>query len=113
MPAQGRFDVSIDSLAFLSLYVYSPCMEGTLAIAEPEQAVAPPKKKRVHKRTRPIPWFSPEDGASEQLMDMRHVMNNDPVWDKTQGQKRRRILLDKSPLQFEKFLAELEKAFAE
>lgn len=51
----------------------------------------------------------PDDGASDQLLNMRHVFLNPAVYDKTHAQKSMRKLYNKRPEQFNSQLAALER----
>ncbi len=51
----------------------------------------------------------PDDGASQQLQDMRHVYLNAKRFDKTEGQANQRKFKDKHARQFQEVFARLEK----
>lgn len=71
-------------------------------------------KKELKARQEELNPFEPvpDDGAAQDLQDMRHVCLNDKRWDQTQGQKNQRAYLEKHAPQFHKAKAELEKEHA-
>jgi hypothetical protein len=65
---------------------------------------------RRHRHSKAKSFIAPEDdGAPQQLQDMRHVYLNPGQFDKTQGQVTARQLLKKDPRGFMVQLAALEK----
>lgn len=63
------------------------------------------------KKNRPLPEYVtlPDDGASPQLQDMRHVYMNVEGHDKTEGQRTQRAFKDGSPTAFQNAMTALER----
>lgn len=76
----------------------------------------PPEKARAAKEEKNASVVyieSPDDGAPEELIVMRHVFNNGSKFDKTEPQRLARDIREKSPDRFLALKAQLEREHAE
>ncbi len=60
----------------------------------------------------PPQWFPPEDGASQQLQDMRYVYMNGDEFGDAPSEKNQRSFMQRNPNQFHGLMAKLEAELA-